>query len=304
MKRKRLTLLFVPHDRSNIREMSVAHRTIWIAMMVFVGLAGALVFYTLGYYTKVVREKELRQLRSENAVLLERIEAMGRDVKSLGEQISALVEHGKVLRVLANLPELDEDTRKVGVGGPLYYEEEEVLTLSSDVELLVSKVQRGLDQLLREAALEQSSLAEIEERLTQDQNLRDHTPSIKPSEGYFSSGFGMRRDPFTGRLQMHKGIDISGRTGTPIRATADGVVEITGYTKGMGRYLIVDHRYGYKTMYGHLSEIIARRGTNVRRGEKIAEMGNTGRSTGPHLHYEVRYNGRAVNPWHYIFVED
>lgn len=304
MKRKRLTLLLVPHDHANIRETSIAHRTIWMAIIAFVCVVGALTFCTIGYYTKVAREKELRQLRSEKGILLERIEVIGRDVESLGDRISALIEHGKKLRVLANLPEIGEDTRKVGIGGPLYDEQEQVLTLSPDAEFLVSEVQGDLDQLLREAELERSSLAEIEERLTRDQDLRDHTPSIRPCEGYFSSGFGMRRDPFTGRLQMHKGLDISGRTGTPIYAPADGAVMATGYTKGMGRYVIVDHGYDYRTMYGHLSEATVRRGAKVRRGEKIAEMGNTGRSTAPHLHYEVRYKGRAVNPWHYIFVED
>lgn len=304
MKQNRLTLLFVPYARSDIREMCIARRTIWMAIIAFVCVVGALTFCTIGYYTKAAQEKDLRRLRSEKVALLERIETMGGDVESLGDRISALIEHGKKLRVLANLPEIGEDTRKVGVGGPLYYEEEDVLTLSPDAELLVSKVQGDLDQLLREAALERSSLAEIEERLTRDQALRDHTPSIKPCEGYFSSGFGMRRDPFTGRLQMHKGLDISGRTGTPIYATADGTVMVTGYTRGIGRYVIVDHGYGYGTMYGHLSEITVRRGAKVRRGEKIAEMGSTGRSTGPHLHYEVRYKSRAVNPWPYIFVED
>ena len=304
MTQKRLTLLFIPHGRSDIREMGISHRAIWMGVTVFMCIVGALAFYTVGYYAKVVHEKELGKLKAEKTELLEYIETMGGNVQSLGKQIDDLIEHGKALRVLANLPEIDEDTRKVGVGGPLYEEESTVLSLSPDAEFLVSSVQGDLDQLLRETELERVSLTEIEERLTRDQNLRDHTPSIKPCEGYFSSGFGMRRDPFTGRLQMHKGLDISGRTGTAIRVTADGVVEATGYTRGIGRYLIVDHGYGYKTLYGHLSKTTVDRRARVRRNEKIAEMGSTGRSTGPHVHYEVRHNGRAVNPWNYIFVEE
>ena len=304
MTQKRLTLLFIPHGRSDIREMGISHRAIWMGVTVFMCIVGALAFYTVGYYAKVVHEKELGKLKAEKTELLEYIETMGGNVQSLGKQIDDLIEHGKALRVLANLPEIDEDTRKVGVGGPLYEEESTVLSLSPDAEFLVSSVQGDLDQLLRETELERVSLTEIEERLTRDQNLRDHTPSIKPCEGYFSSGFGMRRDPFTGRLQMHKGMDISGRTGTAIYVTADGVVEATGYTQGIGRYLIVDHGCGYKTLYGHLSKTTVDCGARVRRNEKIAEMGSTGRSTGPHVHYEVRHNGRAVNPWNYIFVED
>ncbi|MFH1006451.1 MAG: M23 family metallopeptidase [Candidatus Latescibacterota bacterium] len=304
MAQKRLTLLFIPHGRSDIREMGISHRAIWLGVMASVCLLGALSFYTVGYYAKVIHEKELGQLRLERTELLACIETMGGNVEGLGKQIGDLIEHGKALRVLANLPEIDEDTRKVGVGGPLYEEENAAMPLSSEAEFLVSRVQGDLDQLLRETELERISLTEIEERFTQDQSLRDHTPSIRPAEGYFSSGFGMRRDPFTGRLLMHKGLDISGRTGTPVHVTADGVVEATGYTRGFGRYVIINHGYGYKTYYGHLSKSLVTAKTNVRRGEKIAEMGSTGRSTGPHLHYEVRHNGRAVDPWNYVFVEE
>jgi len=155
-----------------MREMGISHRTIWMAVLAFVCLLGALAFYTAGYYAKVVHEKELRQLRSEKTELLECIETMGRSAQSLGKQIGVLIGHGKALRVLANLPEIDEDTRKVGVGGPLYEEENAVLPLFSDAEFLVSRVQGDLDQLLRETELERVSLTEIEERLTRDQNLR------------------------------------------------------------------------------------------------------------------------------------
>jgi murein DD-endopeptidase MepM/ murein hydrolase activator NlpD len=113
----------------------------------------------------------------------------------------------------------------------------------------------------------------------------------------FTSGYGMRSDPFQGRAAMHAGIDLSGPIGTPIYATADGVVTTAGYNSGgYGNLIKIDHGKGIETRYGHLSSMSVREGARVRRGEMIGRMGSTGRSTGSHLHYEVRIDGRAVNP--------
>ena len=118
--------------------------------------------------------------------------------------------------------------------------------------------------------------------------------------GYFTSGFGVRRSPYGGREKMHEGLDIANYPGTAIRAPADGTVVYAGAKAGYGQTLILDHGYRLETWYAHTRRILVRTGQRVRRGEAIAQLGNSGRSTGPHLHYEVRINGIPVDPLSYI----
>jgi murein DD-endopeptidase MepM/ murein hydrolase activator NlpD len=121
-----------------------------------------------------------------------------------------------------------------------------------------------------------------------------------PSSGYITRGFGIRPDPFTGIKRMHTGIDICNREGTPICASADGIIKGIRRMGSLGITLILDHGNGIESYYGHVLKATARRGQRVKRGDKIAEMGNTGRSTGPHLHYAIRINGKWINPMDYI----
>lgn len=118
--------------------------------------------------------------------------------------------------------------------------------------------------------------------------------------GWVTSGFGFRTDPFTGLTQMHEGIDISNRVGTNVVAPADGIVSDTGNDLVHGKMLVVSHGFGMTTRYAHLSKFTVRVGQKVKRGDKIAEVGMTGRTTGPHLHYEVKLNGISANPMRYI----
>ncbi len=128
-------------------------------------------------------------------------------------------------------------------------------------------------------------------------------PLGKPCRGYISSYYGYRRDPFTGRRAFHSGIDIVARYGAPVRATADGIVWRVGYSRGLGRYVKIKHKHGFMTVYGHLRKYVVKRGERVKKGEIIGYVGNTGRSTGPHLHYEVRRWGRSLNPLRFVRAE-
>ncbi|HFC97218.1 MAG TPA: hypothetical protein ENJ40_02005 [Thermosulfurimonas dismutans] len=150
------------------------------------------------------------------------------------------------------------------------------------------------------------SPAEYQDLLsTVDAYLRvlSRVPIGSPCRGcYLSSGFGRRKDPFTGKPAFHTGVDLVGYSGTPIRSTADGKVIYAGWHGGYGRVVVIRHGYGYSTLYGHLKKIVVRAGQRVKRGQVIGYLGNTGRSTGPHLHYEVRRYGRYLNPYRFIRV--
>ena len=145
-----------------------------------------------------------------------------------------------------------------------------------------------------------SQLLEVEKVLARRDEVWAATPSIAPAMGLMTDGFGGRPDPVTGRHALHRGLDISARRGTPVIAPADGVVVFTGLSGGLGRTVRIAHGLGYTTVYGHLDRIEVEPGEEVRRGAKIGTLGNSGRSTGPHLHYEVHVDGEAVNPLYYI----
>jgi murein DD-endopeptidase MepM/ murein hydrolase activator NlpD len=204
---------------------------------------------------------------------------------------------------MANLPPIDEDIRKVGVGGHRF-EHPEAPSLflrepSSSPDLSLA----GVDRLLRQAKLEKQSYVEIEAALQRSGERLAGTPTIWPTSGHISRGYGTCTDPFTGLRRKHEGLDIVNRVGTPVVATAAGKVSKAGWQGGYGWMVVIDHGFGYQTAYGHLNSIGIKSGARVERGQKIGTLGNSGRSTGPHLHYEVRVNGQPVNPTKYILPD-
>lgn len=160
-----------------------------------------------------------------------------------------------------------------------------------------------MDKLSKESKLKEQNILNLWESLSNRQSLLKATPSLKPTNGWYTSRFGYRKSPFTGRLVMHNGLDIAAGLGTPIYASGDGVVSYSGYDSGYGKLISVDHGYGMVTRYGHISKLYAKKGQKVKRGDIIGAVGNTGRSTGPHLHYEVRVNGVPVDPSNYVLHE-
>jgi murein DD-endopeptidase MepM/ murein hydrolase activator NlpD len=145
------------------------------------------------------------------------------------------------------------------------------------------------------------SLEELIAELEDKHRKLASSPAIWPTKGWLTSRFGPRISPFTGRRQFHSGIDIAGQRGTDVFAPARGVVKFAGKRGPLGNTVILDHGYGVRTHYGHSAELHVKRGQEVERGQVIASMGSTGRSTGPHLHYAVEVNGKSVNPLDYIF---
>jgi murein DD-endopeptidase MepM/ murein hydrolase activator NlpD len=157
-----------------------------------------------------------------------------------------------------------------------------------------------IDRAIRQASLREQGVLELWETLSVQQSLIRATPSLKPTRGWYTSPFGYRMSPYTGAMALHTGLDIAATPGTPIYAPADGVVSFSGYDGGYGKLLSIDHGYGVVTRYGHNSELYVTVGQKVKRGDLIAAVGNTGRSTASHLHYEVRVNGLPVDPENYI----
>lgn len=305
MKLKSITLLVIPHQGGkSIREKSFSPLYLFLLLTFLLLFLGGWIFLAQSYLSCTYQEMRLRRLSEENEILKARLSQFQDRVQELDLQMAQIIKREKALRVVADLPDINSQVRKVGVGGeggglpdPLFFYDEETTRRTENINF-------GLEKLLRQTRLEKESLAEIWESLERRNYLLSHTPSIKPTVGYITRGFGMQIDPFTGQLRPHYGIDFAAKTGTPIWATADGRVGDIGWDRGgFGTYIEIDHRKGFQTYYAHLSKVAVRLGEEVKRGQLVGWVGNTGRSTGPHLHYEVRVNGSPVNPRNYFFPE-
>ncbi len=236
----------------------------------------------------------LNDLRKENKTQKIQIQSFSNTVENLKEQVVRLVEFDQKLRVLTDIGPAKGSTQAFGIGGsedqrPTFAPPDITASIKQDLDLLQAKVE---DQ--------EQSFQELEEVVHSRRSLWASTPSIWPTAGWLSSRFGKRVSPFTGHLKMHQGIDVAARHGTPIIAPAAGVVSYYRFNGGFGRYLKLDHGFGTVTHYGHLSKAAVKVGQKVKRGDVIAYVGNTGLSTGPHLHYEVTVNKISVDPMKYI----
>ncbi len=167
-------------------------------------------------------------------------------------------------------------------------------------EFFIDKMSDRIEVAVDNTQVLERKVMNLWENISERQNFLRATPSIRPAKGWFSSRFGVRADPYTGRPTMHSGLDIAGPWGTPVVAPADGIVAFVGYQNGYGKVLAIDHGYGLQTRFAHNSNIFVKLGQKIRRYDLISAVGSSGRSTGPHVHYEVRVRGIAVDPINYV----
>ena len=265
-----------------------------------VGVAG--LSYVLHDYVTLKRSlPSIRALAQENTNQKVQIQAYAEKLQSLNADMLTLHDFEKKLRVIANVEAPAGQDAVFGIGGALGAADLDKLPpVSENYSSVIRAMHSGLEQLEEASVLQQQAFEELHGYLQDRKSLLASTPAIRPTSGWLSSGFGYRISPFTGRKEFHRGIDIATRAGTPVIAPADGVVTYTGKKGGLGKLVVIDHGYGKITRYAHLKKWLVRRGTHVKRGDKIALVGNTGRSTAPHLHYEVHVNGIPANPTKYI----
>ena len=232
------------------------------------------------------------------------IQEFANDINSLKDKLVALNSFEKKIRIIANIEKHGESENMFGVGGSIPEDLNADIPLKEKHNSLMRDMHEQIEQLSRASVNQADGFESLLKSLEDQQNLLASTPAIRPVPNdvktWLTSKFGYRTSPFTGRREFHKGYDISGRQGTPILATADGVVTFAGKKGLLGNAIVIDHGHGIITRYGHCEEFLKKRGDKVKRWEPIALMGNTGRSTGPHVHYEVHLNGIPVNPEKYI----
>jgi len=295
-------LIFISKNQKQIKEFKISRTKLFSFISIF--LIVFLVSGKIGIDLLIdfSHNSKIKRLERTNHMLQSRLSEMQDKIKQLNTELTEIVKQDDQLRVALGLPTLNKDVRKVGIGGAKYdYKEaDEVSGFDNNIE--VSKQLMELSKLDREVKLELKSYHDLLLTFQKKQDSLAYLPALRPIlKGFVSSGFGRRLHPIYHVYRHHEGLDSSAKVGTPIYATADGVVKYTGYNGGYGRMVMIDHKYGFQTRYGHMSKILVRKGQKVRRGEKIGEVGNSGISTAPHLHYEVRFKGKALNPRMFYF---
>ena len=296
MFKNKLTLMVIPDSKGIAKQISIPVGLIYSAILLILFIVFLSVYFAAQYFTVQVEDAELARLKTENVNLTSKYEQMRWDLAEVDSRYQELIKKEIAIRTMFDLPEINSEERQLGIGGPI----PKSVRAMNETEKFAYTTEREVDRLLRLSNFELEKYAEVEQDLTKLKDRLQHTPSIWPTKGWLSRGFGMKHDPFTGYKQMHKGLDIANHMGTPVMAPADGRVTQVGRLGNMGKVIMIDHGYGFMTRYAHLSQINVTRGQRVKRGDVIAAMGSTGYSTGPHLHYEVWRNGKVLNPMNYI----
>lgn len=305
--KKRLTFYVLSDSGAPIRQASVSKAMLWLAGLLGAALLVACATVSCSYFDLRRTESDARVLenhlssqRAEITRQRRRILGFAEEINALKAELLKLNQFEHKIRVIANCEVLEEPGSLFGVGGAI---PDDLDTNLSEAEIGASIPQEMRDQVkqLHSAAVKQKNGFEaLKAKLDGQVNLLAATPSIRPTTGWVTSRFGYRTSPFTGIRQFHSGLDIATRQGTPVIAPADGAITFAGPEGLMGNMVTIQHGHGIVTRYGHLSKILKKAGDKVNRGEVIAHVGNTGLSTGPHLHYEVLVSGVQVNPAKYI----
>ncbi len=333
MNKKTITLLLVS-NRSGVTKR-VTLPLSWLKTAGVLSALFAVIFSVavVDYVGLLMESVQLKRLKAENARLESQFQLVDGKLNALEKHLERVKSSWTKLKMITNMDDADRSL-KLAVGPmaapgrtveelnvpveqrdpaglaprddetflqspPLDPAKDEIAVQSKDYSSLSIRI----DEAIRDSNLREQGILELWESLQGRQSLLLATPSMSPVRGWFTSRFGYRNSPYTGRAMMHQGLDIAASPGTPVYAPADGVISFAGYDSGYGKLVSIDHGYGVITRYGHNSKIFVKVGQQIKRGDLLTAVGNTGQSTGPHLHYEVRINNVPVDPSNYILEE-
>jgi murein DD-endopeptidase MepM/ murein hydrolase activator NlpD len=297
-KANQYTVIVVSDHSQAVRKFHVPHR--WLTRGG--AAAGAVILLGLlsvGHYFSLLGVgSENRVLKEENAQLRSQILLVQEKVAHISATLDRVERFDAKLRTAVT--QLQDPERNLAIGPVGKPDEPSIPGPAPAAQENLSALPARLQTLQTEASRQEGSLRELQEYFDDQKSLLASTPSLWPARGWVTSDFGVRLDPYSAERMMHRGLDIATAHGQPVHSPSDGTVVFAGTEGGYGKVLVIDHGYGVKTRYGHLSEIFVKLGERVKRGGRVAAVGNTGRSTGPHLHYEVRVNGIPENPRKFI----
>lgn len=334
MEKKNVTLFIVSHNTGTTKKFVMSWTSLKVAF--FIGGIAILIFVAglVDYFGLMIEALENKKLETENAQLRKQFQMVEGKLSALENSLERVKTFTNKLKLITNIDTEDRVTKltmgvKPAPGQAVdeyepmdqrlssenmaaqdenFPREEEVDEKQGEVAEQISEQDYStlvirIDKAVKETQLKEQSVIELWESLSERQSLLNATPNIKPARGWLTSRFGYRLNPFTNKMQMHAGLDIAAAPGSPVYAPADGVVIFASYDETYGKLVSIDHGYGVTTRFAHNSQIYVHVGQKVSKYDVIASVGNTGRSTGPHLHYEVRINGTPVDPINFILDE-
>lgn len=334
MEKKKLTLWVMTNELEPTRKWVISANGIKILGLAAGILALVIVAGVVDYVGLLAQSVENKRLKAENAQMVGQLQVIEGKVSALENSLERVKSFTTKLKLITNIDSEDrnlnlsmgaqpapnqevEDFEQPMANRPPLHElekEDAEFTQKKPLNELRGELstQPGrdyqvlairIDKAIQETSLREQSVIDLWEVLSERQSLLAATPNIRPARGWGTSRYGYRISPFSGKPAFHAGIDIAAAPGSPVFAPGDGVVSYTGYDDGYGKLVTIDHGYGVTTRFGHLSQAYVQVGQRVSRWDVIASVGSSGRSTGPHLHYEVRVNGVPRNPMLYILDE-
>ncbi len=309
---RKYTVVIIPEGTAGSKRYSVSYRSLLVGKIF--GMIGLIFFgYTVADYIHMrnLRSSYLqalqddRSLKGEARILMTNLDEVRSSLRKVKEYSAKLAEitnlQTQSLTKRTGLSAINTNATPAPGTSSIVSETHSSLPGDVDFDRLVFKpVFARLDSITLNSQKGVFDLQQIISRLSQQKALLSSVPSLAPVDGWITSGFGQRSSPFTGEPAVHKGLDVAAPSGTPIYAPADGVVVFSGKRNGFGNFVMIAHGYGVVTGYGHNAQNLVSPGQVIHRGDQIATVGDSGRSTGPHLHYEVAVNGRVVDPKKFI----
>lgn len=294
------TLMIIPRRKSAVKKLSLSSA---LVRGLFIGSVCAVLLslYVIYDYASIKRDRaELTRLRAQTKEQARQINDLAIKIDEFADRMEALKQFDKKLRILANYQTGRDKKLPLGVGGSANENTRIKELLSQDQEKIIAGMRKSVGGLNDDASTREKSFAELLLFLREQKSLLAATPSIWPVKGWVTSEFGSRESPFAAGTEFHKGLDIATRMGKEVIAPADGLVVEAGYQTEDGNIIKIDHSHGIATAYAHLSKIAVKQGIRIKRGDLIGYVGDTGRSTGTHLHYAVYVNKIPVNPRKYL----
>ena len=285
-----------------IAQLRINSRQAILLVSICICIFLSILYLSAEILSDMLYEKRLNEFKKNYNIMSNNLKFLQKKLEDLDNKVLVIEEKDKAVRTYAGMPEIDLDIRKLGTGG--YGIKSNIL--SDNIAPIINEeliaLQLDIEKISRNVNLEIESYEAIYDKVKKDINRISKIPSIRPVKGgYLNSSFGYRKDPIDNVTRFHQGQDITVKSGTPIHSPADGIVKRAYYAGGFGNHIKLDHGNGYTTLFAHLSKIKVKHGQKVSRGEVIGLTGNTGRSTAPHLHYEIHHYGESKNPLDYFF---
>ncbi len=332
MENKNITFLMVSNTKGSTKKWVLSASWLKAGVSFFIVALVLVAACTVDYLGLLTQSIENKRLRAENLILKQQFQVVEGKLNALESSLERVKGFVTKLKMITNV-EQEDRSLKLAIGpmprvaaidgaesrepasimptnaakDSVFFEkgptDENQGELSVEGQRDYGSLAVRIDQAVSETVSRQQSILELWQSLAEQQSLVSATPSIRPARGWYTSKFGYRISPFTGRPMMHQGLDIAAAPGSPIYSPADGVVSFAGFDSGYGKLVSIDHGYGVVTRFGHTSQIFVEVGQKIHRHDIIAAVGSTGRSTGPHVHYEVRVNNVPVDPQNYVLDE-